>query len=190
MEQSNSDANKSHLEAFYDRLGPMQKRVIGIILSIFAGVMFGVSYTPVTYIQDNYADASRNLNDYAFSFNAGIFITSLVYFVIYCAFERNEPKLYPQAILPSLVTGICIHLACSTRLGILICELGIMTMFFLSRKKAGSGASLTRATSTPRTLSRKRSPFRCRTAVRWPSPFLSRFSTKRYAAPRISSSYS
>lgn len=38
--------------------------------------------------------------DYVFAHSSGIFLTSTVYFVAYCAAMRNRPKLYPEAILP------------------------------------------------------------------------------------------
>lgn len=38
--------------------------------------------------------------DYVFAHFSGIFITSSVYFIIYCAVMKNRPKVYPQAILP------------------------------------------------------------------------------------------
>ncbi len=43
--------------------------------------------------------------DYLFSYYTGIFITSLFYFSIYCIYKKNKPILYPQIILPGLVSG-------------------------------------------------------------------------------------
>ena len=36
----------------------------------------------------------------------GIFITSTVYFIIYAVYKRNQPKIYPRAMLPGFVAGI------------------------------------------------------------------------------------
>ncbi len=96
---------KSRLERLYDNCSPFQKQIIGTTMSIFAGIMFGVSYTPIIYIQNNYPNSSQDYNDYSFSFATGIFISSLGYFVIYALFEKNNPQIYPQTILPGLVTG-------------------------------------------------------------------------------------
>lgn len=38
--------------------------------------------------------------DYVFAHFSGIFLTSTVYFLIYCAVRKNKPNVYPQAILP------------------------------------------------------------------------------------------
>jgi hypothetical protein len=96
---------KSRLERLYDSCTPFQKQILGTSMSVFAGIMFGVSYTPIIYIQNNYPNSSQDYNDYSFSFATGIFISSLGYFVIYALFEKNNPQIYPQTILPGLVTG-------------------------------------------------------------------------------------
>uniref|UniRef100_A0ACB8E7X4 Uncharacterized protein n=1 Tax=Sphaerodactylus townsendi TaxID=933632 RepID=A0ACB8E7X4_9SAUR len=36
----------------------------------------------------------------------GIFLTSTIYFLIYCAIMKNHPKVYPEAIIPGFVSGI------------------------------------------------------------------------------------
>lgn len=38
--------------------------------------------------------------DYVYAQNCGIFLTSTVYFVIYCAVRSNKPRVYSRAILP------------------------------------------------------------------------------------------
>ncbi|OXB66022.1 hypothetical protein ASZ78_003219 [Callipepla squamata] len=38
--------------------------------------------------------------DYVFAHFSGIFLTSTIYFLIYCAVRKNKPIVYPQAILP------------------------------------------------------------------------------------------
>ena len=44
--------------------------------------------------------------DYVFSHFCGIFLTSTVYFAIYCAIKKNKPTLYPSAVLPGIGSGI------------------------------------------------------------------------------------
>ena len=89
----------------FDRMSVTSKRVLGTVLSMFAGVMYAIAYAPILYVQDNYKDASKNQNDYAFSQSTGIFIGSLFYFIIYCIIMKNKPKVYPKIIFPGFVSG-------------------------------------------------------------------------------------
>ena len=110
MLENNDHIYQSRLEKIYgvnenETRSDVRRQVVGTLMSIFAGLMFGFSYTPITYIQNNYYNASQDYNDYAFSFSCGIFLSSICYFVLYCIFEMNNPQIYPQTILPGLVTG-------------------------------------------------------------------------------------
>ena len=87
---------------FFDNLSTVAKRVLGIGLSIFSGLMYGQSNTPVTYVRNNYSNASKNALDHIFSYYTGILCGSIIYLVIYCAVKRNKPVLFPQTILPGL----------------------------------------------------------------------------------------
>lgn len=44
--------------------------------------------------------------DYVYAQNCGIFLTSTVYFVIYCAVRSNKPRVYSRAILPGKLKDI------------------------------------------------------------------------------------
>lgn len=88
-----------------EQMSPLKKKILGTILSIFAGVMFGLSYLPNIWCEDNIEGASKNFNDYAFSMSTGIFLTSTMYFLVYCVWSGNKPKIYPELVFPSLVTG-------------------------------------------------------------------------------------
>lgn len=90
----------------YDKLSTKTKRILGSSLSILSGVMFGLSITPILYVQDNYENVSQNYNDYAFSYNTGLFLGSILYFFVYCIIKKNKPDIYPEAILPGFITGI------------------------------------------------------------------------------------
>jgi hypothetical protein len=92
-------------EPFLESLSPTSRRVLGIALACFSGVLYGFMFTPALYVQDNYENASKNALDYVFSLYTGIYITSIAYFVIYCAFKCNQPKVYPNIILPAIVSG-------------------------------------------------------------------------------------
>ncbi len=38
--------------------------------------------------------------DYVFAQYSGIFLTSTVYFILYCAIKKNRPQVFPKAVLP------------------------------------------------------------------------------------------
>ncbi|NXJ82356.1 TM144 protein, partial [Trogon melanurus] len=100
-------------DSWVDRLSPAKKRLIGCSLAVVAGIFYGSSFVPVLYIKDHgrrnetiYAGASQFDLDYVFAHFSGIFLTSTIYFLIYCAVRKNKPNVYPQAILPGFVSGV------------------------------------------------------------------------------------
>ncbi|XP_035179852.1 transmembrane protein 144 [Oxyura jamaicensis] len=100
-------------ESWVSRLSQARKRLIGCSLAVVAGILYGSSFIPVLYIKDHgrrnetiYAGASQFDLDYVFAHFSGIFLTSTIYFLIYCAVRKNKPILYPQAILPGFVSGV------------------------------------------------------------------------------------
>lgn len=90
---------------FYDKLNPKAKRMAGTFLAIISGVLYGVTFTPYLYVVDNYSGASQNGLDYVFSLYTGIFLTSIIYFFIYCIIMKNKPFVNPKSILPGLASG-------------------------------------------------------------------------------------
>ncbi|VDL91581.1 unnamed protein product [Schistocephalus solidus] len=85
----------------------IQRRIIGIVLSICAGALFGNTFVPTIYIQGRYENASKQGLDYVFCNFAGIWIASTAIFIIYACAKRNQPWVpAPSAILPALVSGI------------------------------------------------------------------------------------
>ncbi|XP_068798493.1 transmembrane protein 144 isoform X2 [Struthio camelus] len=108
----NVSANNSD-DSWVNRLSPARKRVIGCSLAVVAGILYGSSFVPVLYIKDHgrrngtiYTGASQFDLDYVFAHFSGIFLTSTIYFLIYCAIRKNKPDVYPQAILPGFVSGV------------------------------------------------------------------------------------
>ncbi|KAM4809612.1 transmembrane protein 144 [Rhinophrynus dorsalis] len=108
----NCNENTITDESWVDKLSPLQKRIVGSLMAVGAGVLYGSSFVPVLYIKDHsknnesiYAGASQFDLDYVFAHFSGIFLTSTVYFLIYCAVMKNHPKVYPQAILPGFISG-------------------------------------------------------------------------------------
>nr|VZI36787.1 unnamed protein product [Spirometra erinaceieuropaei] len=85
----------------------IQRRIIGIVLSIGAGALFGNTFVPTIYIQGRYENASQQGLDYVFSNFVGIWTASTAIFVIYACAKRNQPWIpAPSAILPALVSGV------------------------------------------------------------------------------------
>lgn len=99
--------------SFLDQLSPGAKRILGLVLSVVSGVFYGQMFTPAIYIQDNKAGASQNGLDYVFATFSGILLTSTAYFLIYAMFSRNKPKVYPEVILPGVVSGLMWGIATS-----------------------------------------------------------------------------
>ncbi|XP_072351888.1 transmembrane protein 144a isoform X3 [Scyliorhinus torazame] len=100
-------------ESWVDSLSPPKKRLVGSFLAVIAGLLYGSSFVPVIYIKNHalknetkYKDASQFDLDYVFAHFSGIFLTSTIYFVIYCAIMKNKPKVYPKVLLPGFASGV------------------------------------------------------------------------------------
>jgi len=93
-------------KGFFESLNPKVAKIIGFGLAVFSGFMYGESNTPILYVKSNYEGASKNNMDYLFSYYTGIFISSVVYLIIYSIYKRNKPDIYPKIILPGLSSGI------------------------------------------------------------------------------------
>ena len=81
-------------------------RVLGSSMAVFAGVMYGVAYTPYIYVADNYENASNNALDYVFSMYSGILASQIIFFVFYCIYKKNKPVLNAQVMLPGFISGV------------------------------------------------------------------------------------
>ncbi|XP_029917192.1 transmembrane protein 144b isoform X2 [Myripristis murdjan] len=109
----NSDSyGPSSSEFWIDNVGPKTRRFIGCLLAVVSGLMYGSSFAPILYIKSHssYHDsmfhgASLYDIDYVYAQCSGIFLTSTVYFVIYCAAMNNRPRVYSAAILPGIRSG-------------------------------------------------------------------------------------
>ncbi|XP_051898775.1 transmembrane protein 144b isoform X4 [Pristis pectinata] len=100
--------------SWVDKLSPRKKRLVGSCLAVIAGLLYGSNFVPVIYIKNHalknetkYENASQFDLDYVFAHFSGIFLTSTVYFLIYCALMKNKPKVYPKAILPGTRIHCC-----------------------------------------------------------------------------------
>ncbi|KAL4640391.1 transmembrane protein 144 isoform X1 [Arapaima gigas] len=113
LQRADSDGLGTTDESWVDRLSPRMKRITGSVLAVVAGLLYGSSFIPVLYIKNHgarndsaFAGASQFDLDYVFAQYSGIFLTSTVYFLIYCAFMKNKPKVYSKAILPGFASGM------------------------------------------------------------------------------------
>ncbi|XP_072112092.1 transmembrane protein 144b isoform X1 [Mobula birostris] len=110
----NADGERTLTDASWvDKLSPLKKRLVGSCLAVVAGLLYGSSFVPVIYIKNHalknetkYKNASQFDLDYVFAHFSGIFLTSTVYFLLYCALMKNKPKVYPKVILPGFVSGV------------------------------------------------------------------------------------
>jgi len=88
----------------------LQKRIIGYVLAIGSGVLFGLVFTPSTYIQDHrhdkYPTASKNGLHYVFSMYTGILLASTFYYSIYIIAKRNRPYVVVESIFPAFISGV------------------------------------------------------------------------------------
>jgi len=78
---------------------------LGLAMAVTAGVLFGNTFTPVDYIKDNHLGPQKPL-DYVFSHFCGIFATSTMWFVVYCAYMRGSPLINPRITLPGMISGL------------------------------------------------------------------------------------
>ncbi|XP_056346261.1 transmembrane protein 144 isoform X1 [Oenanthe melanoleuca] len=111
--QSINDSEDTTEDSWVNKLSPAKRRLVGCSLAVVAGIFYGSSFVPVLYIKDHgrrnetlYIGASQFDLDYVFAHFSGIFLTSTIYFLMYCAVRKNKPYVYPQAILPGFVSGV------------------------------------------------------------------------------------
>ncbi|XP_029626616.1 transmembrane protein 144 isoform X2 [Salmo trutta] len=105
-------------ESWVDVMGAKRKRCVGCLLAVVAGLLYGASFVPILYIKSHAAvrdsicyGASLYDLDYVFAMCCGIYLTSTVYFSIYCAAMRNRPRVFSRAILPGFLSGLMWTLA-------------------------------------------------------------------------------
>jgi len=106
-----------------DAWSKRSKRNLGMVLAVISGVFYGTNFNPPQHIMDYGTDChpaadntTYNLNrpgcadpnglDYVFPHFCGIYLASSVYFLVYCVYMKNKPRIYPQAILPGYISGL------------------------------------------------------------------------------------
>ena len=92
-----------------DKLTQSQKVIFGMGASAASGLLYGCNFNPPQYVVDHidsFPGASKDLADYVFPHFCGIFITSLLVLQGYAAVSRNQPKVYPEIVLPGFISGL------------------------------------------------------------------------------------
>jgi len=84
---SNGAAEKGLLDALPQR----QKQALGVGMAVLAGALYGTNFDPPQYLIDNCATCSKVGLDYVFPHFCGIYITSTLYFIIYCVVKKTNP---------------------------------------------------------------------------------------------------
>jgi len=88
-----------------------KKRVIGILLSLTAGSLYGVCLVPFqVWFEKNespscLAPHGHNQMEWVFSHYLGIFLMSTFAFLVYVAIHRNAPQIFPSSIVPAFLSG-------------------------------------------------------------------------------------
>jgi len=80
-------------------------RVLGIVMAVVAGVLFGNTFSPPDWIKKNDHGPAYDL-DYIFSHFTGIFATSTFWFICYCAYMRGSPMINNRLVLPAMLSGV------------------------------------------------------------------------------------
>jgi len=90
-----------------------QKRLIGVLMAILAGFLFGTNFAPPTqleqdqdHIDGNGLHYSEHGIDYVFSHFTGILMTSLMWFLLYCALKKNKPDVNNELFIPGWLSGL------------------------------------------------------------------------------------
>jgi len=88
------------------RIPPTSKTIVGIMLAIFSGLLYGVNLVPMTLWQQKEKSAGHTPGalDFVISHFTGIYLFSTVLFLGYNVVQR-PPQVFPQSILPSYISG-------------------------------------------------------------------------------------
>jgi len=92
--------------SIFDRIPQKFKGMIGISLALASGIFYGVNTVPqMLWVQKKKAEHDTpGPLDFVLSQFIGIYLYSTVIFVVYNIVTR-PPKVYPAAILPSIISG-------------------------------------------------------------------------------------
>ncbi|KAL7721802.1 Transmembrane protein [Entamoeba marina] len=104
-EEKKKDDDESPIFALIQSLPKWLQRILGVILAVVAGALFGSAFNPAKYLQDNGKGSPEGI-DYVLPHFLGIFFSSSLYFVCYIIWFRNKPFVFKQTILPGMLSGM------------------------------------------------------------------------------------
>ncbi|KAL5111008.1 hypothetical protein TcWFU_010012 [Taenia crassiceps] len=91
------------------------QRILGVLLSILSGMLYGIVFIPIIYVQENYHNASHRGIDYVASLGLGAFLGSTTYLLLYALATRWQRQRssgsggeapFLLLLLPGWVTGV------------------------------------------------------------------------------------
>jgi glucose uptake protein GlcU len=103
------DAAAAFGVAAIDALSPASKKVLGVSLALLAGCFFGSNFDPPLKLISDGKDPA--MLHYVYPHFCGILLTSIFFFIIYCAARRNEPVINRELFLPAFFSGVIWGLA-------------------------------------------------------------------------------
>jgi len=92
--------------SIWERLPEKIKPLVGTLLAIFSGLLYGVNMVPMSlWVQkEKAAGTPPHVLDFVLSHFIGIYLYTTVIFLVYCLVKR-PPQIFPQSILPSYLSG-------------------------------------------------------------------------------------
>ncbi|ELP87245.1 hypothetical protein EIN_094720 [Entamoeba invadens IP1] len=101
---------KSPIFLLIDKMPKTTKKIVGVILSVISGMMYGSNLDTPNYLK-NSGKGSPNGIDYVFSQYCGIMFSSTFFLLAYCIVFRNKPIVYSSTTMPALIAGVMWGLA-------------------------------------------------------------------------------
>ncbi|EDR27339.1 transmembrane protein R144.6, putative [Entamoeba dispar SAW760] len=98
------DDDETPISKTIEHLPKWTKMILGIVLAIIAGIMYGSNFDTPNYLRNN-GLASPDGIDYVFPQYIGVFLGSATYFMMYAIIFRNQPFIYNQTAIPGLISG-------------------------------------------------------------------------------------
>jgi len=92
-------------KTMWDRLPEKSKPLIGVLLAVGSGILYGVNMVPMSlWVQSLPKDAHPKPLEFVLSHFTGIYLYSTAVFLAYCIFRR-PPQIFAESLLPSFLSG-------------------------------------------------------------------------------------
>ena len=100
------DMQVSPMLDFIQRLPPMPRLVVGIVMAVCSGFLYGSSFNPSQHLIDFNDKASKDAMDYVFPHFTGILLTSTFWMLVYSGASKNSPAVYRHIVVPGFLSGV------------------------------------------------------------------------------------